>query len=156
MPPQDLDQVAAPNGDCDPYRAEARRALLDAAWQELQRHEDEHPACWHSTVLKLRELYPDDSSADLAQALSPLMERRLTPTAVRILVHDARVAFARALWRAAWVGCEAASSDEVQSSCKNWGFGRTFPACLGSERRQPSTQREHLSSLNTGHDGPLL
>gem|GEM_PF-5891822 len=95
-------------------------------------------------MLKLRELYPDDSSGELAQVLSPLLERRLSPNAVRIMLHDARVAFARALWRAAQTGCAATSSDEVQEFLEELGIWRFVSGCGSTGRemvRSPAAQK---------------
>jgi hypothetical protein len=129
----DLDQFAARDGHVDPYRGTALQALLDQAWATLQQHEEQHARDWHYSVLKLRELYPDDSCEELVQAIAPLLERPLTTNAVRIMLHDARVAFAEAIWRAAKQAIEAKTDEEVRDYLKELGVWSYCSTLLKTE-----------------------
>lgn len=63
--------------------------LLEMAMERLRQEEENNPDCWDFTVLRLRLLYPEDTSKEMAVVLSALMERPLSPNAVRIMMHKA-------------------------------------------------------------------
>jgi RNA polymerase sigma-70 factor (ECF subfamily) len=130
------DEIESPesNGHLDPIRSAAIKNLLEMAWQQMSRFEEEHTLNLHFTVLKLRECYPDDSCDELAQILSPLVEKQLSPNAVRILLHDARCHFARAIWTCALQCVESGLPDDATSLLQEFGLWNSIRQSLTIER----------------------
>ena len=122
----------APSRRPNPYRAEIRQRLLEAAWAELNRETEEHPGTEHYTVLALRVFCSDDSCADLAQALSHLFEHGLSDNAVRIKVHNARVRFAAALWHSAMEHCDPPGDEAAKELLDSVGLWQYFSGLLRS------------------------
>lgn len=73
-----------------------RNELLARAWEQLGFFELSSGSPFH-TVLRLRTEHPDLRSADLAERLSDILERSMTPAATRQLLHRAREKFAELL-----------------------------------------------------------
>jgi len=112
--------IEAPDRRLDPIRAAAFHAIIETAFEELRRFEDEHPASLRFTVLTLRQCYPDDQ---LGSVLSALLERPLSANAVRMLLHHARKHFAQAIWRGARQATDCANTDEAVEFLKELGIG---------------------------------
>ncbi len=103
----------------DGYRNAGLGALLDLAWQALERLQNERPDQPHYMVLRLHMLLEDESYEQLAGLLSRLLERQLTANAVAIRVHEARGHFAAALWSAA--SQVDGDADEVRAFLQDLG-----------------------------------
>lgn len=95
--------VAEPVSDPEPDAASDqeflhgwRDALLDRAWCQLQREEQEAGTPSY-TVLRLRADYPSERSPDLAARVSDAVGREVSPGHVRVLLHRARDRFAELL-----------------------------------------------------------
>jgi RNA polymerase sigma factor (sigma-70 family) len=79
------------------YHAEWQRCVLDAAMQELARHERRSPGNLGHTVLRLLIDHPDASSDELAEIASKQSGQTLNAAALRKQVSRARERFAELL-----------------------------------------------------------
>jgi RNA polymerase sigma-70 factor (ECF subfamily) len=99
--PLPADDVAAEADDVPAASDEAfltgwREEVLARAWQDLARHERETGQPLH-TVLRFRADYPDATSQQIAEALTPRLGRAVDAGWVRKRLHQAREAFAGAV-----------------------------------------------------------
>ncbi len=90
--PEPIDSLT---GDMDfdhRFTASWRSELLSRSWDTLRRFQERTGQPYH-TALRLRSEHPELSSAELASQLSPLLDRPLSPGALRMLLQRSRERF---------------------------------------------------------------
>jgi RNA polymerase sigma factor (sigma-70 family) len=90
-----------------------RDDLLDRAWNALQELEQRTGQPYH-TVLKFRVTHSGETSAQMAEQLSPTLGRSLTPGAFRQLLQRAREKWAGSLIDEVKVSLKSPTRDNVE------------------------------------------
>jgi RNA polymerase sigma factor (sigma-70 family) len=78
------------------FRKNWTRELLSRAWNDLQQHEQK-TGQWFYTVLRHRSEHPEQRSAEMAEALSEKLQRRMEAATVRKWLERARATFSNYL-----------------------------------------------------------
>jgi DNA-directed RNA polymerase specialized sigma24 family protein len=121
----DLDHLPAPLGP-DPLDRQWldhwRRCLLAAAWERLDRHEQDAPDSHYYTVLRLTAEHPGECSETLAAQASAQTGRTIRPDAFRKQLSRARRLFAALLVQEVARTLEDASPARIEEELIDLGL----------------------------------
>lgn len=117
------EQVAgSPPPDDDPaFLASWRDELLSRTWQSLAAHESQTGVRYNS-ILRLRVAQPGLTSEELAEQLTEIVGKPVTPSAARVYVHRAREKFASLLMEVVAHSLDSRDRSQVEAELIELGL----------------------------------